>query len=76
VWQRPGFDDRTRRLLALTALAALGRWDEFRMHIRAGLEHELEPCDLEETLFQLAIYAGIPAANSGFQIAAEIMERA
>jgi 3-oxoadipate enol-lactonase/4-carboxymuconolactone decarboxylase len=71
VWQRPGLDDRTRRLLALTALGAAGRWDEFRMHVRSGLAHELEPCDLEETLLQLALYAGVPAANAGFHIASE-----
>jgi 3-oxoadipate enol-lactonase/4-carboxymuconolactone decarboxylase len=71
VWQRPGLDDRTRRLLALTATAALGRWEEFRMHVRAGLAGGLEPCDLEETLLQLGVYAGLPAANTGFQIAAE-----
>ena len=71
VWSRPGLDDRTRRLLALTATAALGRWEEFRMHIRTGLAGGLESCDLEETLLQLAIYAGVPAANTGFQIARE-----
>ncbi len=71
VWQRPGLDDRTRRLLTLTAAAALGRWEEFRLHVRTGLERELEPCDLEEALLQLAVYAGVPAANTGFQIAAE-----
>jgi 3-oxoadipate enol-lactonase/4-carboxymuconolactone decarboxylase len=73
VWQRPGLDDRTRRLLALTATAALGRWEEFRMHVRTGLAAGLEPCDLEETLLQLAVYAGLPAANTGFQVAAEEM---
>ena len=71
VWQRPGLDDRTRRLLVLTAAAALGRWEEFRLHVRTGLERELEPCDLEEALLQLAVYAGVPAANTAFQIAAE-----
>jgi len=71
VWQRPGLDDRTRRLLVLTAAAALGRWEEFRLHVRTGLERELEPCDLEEALLQLAVYAGAPAANTAFQIAAE-----
>ena len=71
VWQRPGLDDRTRRLLVLTATAALGRWEEFRMHVRASLEHELEPCDLEETLLQTAVYAGLPAANTGFHIVSE-----
>ena len=71
IWQRPGLDDRTRRLLVLTATAALGRWEEFRLHLRTGLAHELEPCDLEEVLMQLAIYAGVPAANHGFHIASE-----
>jgi 3-oxoadipate enol-lactonase/4-carboxymuconolactone decarboxylase len=71
VWQRPGLDDRTRRLLVLTAAASLGRWEEFRLHVRAGLAHGLEPCDIEEALLQAAVYAGVPAANTGFQIAAE-----
>lgn len=75
VWQRPGLDDRTRRLLALAATGALGRWEEFRMHVRSGLAGGLEPCDLEETLLQLAVYAGMPAANTGFQIAQEEITR-
>ena len=75
VWQRPGLDDRTRRLLVLTATAALGRWEEFRMHIRTALAAGIEPCDLQETLLQLAVYAGLPAANTGFAIAAEEMTK-
>lgn len=71
IWQRPGLDDRARRLLVLAVTAALGRWEEFRLHVRTGLQHELESCDLEEVLLQVAIYAGVPAANTGFQIAAE-----
>jgi 3-oxoadipate enol-lactonase/4-carboxymuconolactone decarboxylase len=74
VWARPGLDLRTRRLLALALTAAQGRWQEFRMHVRAGLARELEPCDLEETLLETAIYAGVPAANGGFQIALEELE--
>jgi len=71
IWTRPGLDWRTRRLLVLVLMAALGRWEEFRMHVRAGLARELEPCDLKEALLQTAIYAGLPAANTGFQIAEE-----
>jgi alkylhydroperoxidase/carboxymuconolactone decarboxylase family protein YurZ len=71
VWTRPGLDPRTRRLLVLATTAALGRWEEFRLHLRAGLAHELELSDLREVLLQSAIYAGVPAANTGFHLAAE-----
>jgi 3-oxoadipate enol-lactonase/4-carboxymuconolactone decarboxylase len=73
IWTRPGLDHRTRRLLVLTTTAALGRWEEFRLHVRTGLAHELEPCDLQELLLQVAVYAGVPAANAAFHIAAEIL---
>lgn len=75
IWTRPGLDRRTRRLLVLAMMAALGRSEEFRMHVAAGLMHELEPCDLKEILLQAAIYAGVPAANTGFHIANEEMEK-
>lgn len=71
VWARPGLDDRVRRLLVLVITAAMGRWEEFRLHVRTGLAHELEVADLREVLLQAAIYAGVPAANTGFRIAAE-----
>jgi 3-oxoadipate enol-lactonase/4-carboxymuconolactone decarboxylase len=75
IWTRPGLDVRTRRLLVLTTTAALGRWEEFRLHLRTGLAAELEPCDVEEALLQIAVYAGVPAANTAFQMAREEMER-
>src|SRR6185295_12615123 len=70
IWTRPGLDVRTRRLLVLAITAAMGRWEEFRLHVRTGLPRELEWCDLEEVLLQTAIYAGVPAANTGFHMAA------
>ena len=73
IWTRPGLDRRTRRLLVLTTTAALGRWEEFRLHLKTGLAHELEPTDVEEMLLQLAVYAGIPAANTAFKIAEEYL---
>ena len=75
IWARPGLDRRTRRLLVLAMMASLGRWEEFRLHVRAGLAHELEPCDLKEVLLQTAIYAGVPAANTGFHIAGEEIDK-
>jgi 3-oxoadipate enol-lactonase/4-carboxymuconolactone decarboxylase len=71
VWSRPGLDVRSRRLLAIAMTAALGRWEEFRLHVRTGLVAELEWCDVEEVLLHTAIYAGVPAANAGFRAAAE-----
>jgi len=71
VWARPGLDPRIRRLLVVAITAALGRWEEFRLHVRAGLAHGLEPSDLKEALLQVAIYAGVPAANTAFHIASE-----
>ena len=75
IWTRPGMDLRTRRLLALGMTAALGRWEEFRMHVRTGLPAELEWCDVEEVLLQAAIYAGVPIANSGLHYAADERDR-
>ena len=71
VWARPGLDRRTRRLLVLATTAAMGRWEEFRLHVRTGLQHELEASDLKEVLLQTALYAGVPAANTAFAIANE-----
>jgi 3-oxoadipate enol-lactonase/4-carboxymuconolactone decarboxylase len=75
VWNRPGLDHRTRRLLVLAITAAMGRWEEFRLHLRAALSHGMEPIDFKEALLQAAIYAGAPAANTGFHIATEEMEK-
>jgi 3-oxoadipate enol-lactonase/4-carboxymuconolactone decarboxylase len=75
IWTRPGLDHRTRRLIVLVITASLGRWEEFRLHLRAGLARELEWTDVEEVLLQTAVYAGIPAANTAFQIAAEERSR-
>ena len=71
IWTRPGLDRRTRRLLVLVMMAALGRWEEFRLHVSTGLAHGLEICDIKESILQTAIYAGVPAANTAFHIAQE-----
>ena len=77
VWTRPGLDHPTRRLLTLSMLIALNRSDEFRMHVRAALEHGLDPELIKEVILQSAVYCGVPAANTAFHIAAEVLaERA
>lgn len=75
IWSRPGLDDRTRRLLVLAITASLGRWEEFRLHVRAGLTRGgFTRDDLKEVLMQTAIYAGVPAGNTAFAEAAAVMK--
>jgi 4-carboxymuconolactone decarboxylase len=73
IWTRPGLDERSRRILVLGTLIALGRFDEFRMHARAAIDHGgFTPDDLKEIVLQQAIYCGVPAANSAFEILREV----
>jgi 3-oxoadipate enol-lactonase len=77
VWGRPGLDWKSRRLMVLAITSALGRWDEFEIHLRGALTpgnaHTLTPEEVREALFQVAIYAGVPAANTGFSRALGIL---
>ena len=72
IWTRPQLDDRTRRLLVVAMMVALGRDEELALHLRAGLERGLGLSDVVETLLQCAIYCGVPAANAAFRIAKPI----
>src|SRR3954471_25077798 len=75
IWTRPGLDMRTRRILVLGTLIALGRFDEFRMHARAALnEGGFSANDLKEIVLQQAIYCGVPAANTAFHALTELLE--
>jgi 4-carboxymuconolactone decarboxylase len=74
IWTRPGLDRRTRSAITLTALIALGHFEELRMHLRAALRNGLEENEIKEVLLQSAIYCGVPAANHAFAVAQEVLE--
>jgi 4-carboxymuconolactone decarboxylase len=72
-WTRPGLDPRSRSLVTIGVLAGQGRLGELGNHIDAGLTNGLTLEELEEVLMQIAVYAGLPAAWSGFRCAQEIL---
>ena len=74
VWTRPGLDRRTRSCITLAVLTALGREGELAMHVRAAVRNGLSPEEIAEVLLHTGIYAGVPAANSAFQIAERELE--
>ncbi len=73
VWQRPGLARRERSLLTLGITASLGHWDEFALHVRAAVTNGLSDADIAEVLQHAAVYAGVPAANHAFKVAAPIL---
>ena len=72
VWSRAGLDKRTRSLLTIALLAALGHHEELAMHIRATRNTGASEADVKEVLLQVAIYAGVPSANSAIAIAKKV----
>jgi 4-carboxymuconolactone decarboxylase len=74
VWTRPGLDRRSRSLITLTALVARGHHEELALHVRAALTNGLTVDEIKETLLQTAIYCGVPAANTAFRIAQDVLE--
>src|SRR5689334_16316660 len=75
IWTRPHFDDRTRRILVIGTLMALGKWEEFEMHVRAALgEGGFTPDDIKEIILQQTIYCGAPAGNAAFRLANQIVQ--
>ena len=74
VWTRPGLEKKTRSLLNLAMLAALNRESEFKLHVKGALNNGVTSEDIKEVLFQVSIYAGVPAALSAFQWAQDVMD--
>jgi 3-oxoadipate enol-lactonase/4-carboxymuconolactone decarboxylase len=73
IWTRPGLDRRSRSMITLTALVALGHQEELAMHVRAARTNGLTDDEIKEVLLQSAIYCGVPAANTAFRIAQRVL---
>jgi 4-carboxymuconolactone decarboxylase len=73
IWTRPGIDRRTRSMLTLAMLVALGREEELAMHVRAARRIGVTPEEIREVFLHSAIYCGVPAANGAFKIAQEVL---
>ncbi|ANN78380.1 3-oxoadipate enol-lactonase [Bordetella flabilis] len=75
IWTSSRIDDATRRLVVMTITAALGRWEELELHVGAALRAGTESGLIEEALFMVSVYAGVPAANTGFAIAGRLLKQ-
>ncbi|MGI5193761.1 4-carboxymuconolactone decarboxylase [Streptomyces sp. CA-288835] len=73
VWDRPGLDRRSRSCVTLTALVAGGHLEELAFHTRAALRNGLTPAEIKEVLLHAAVYCGVPAANSAFKVAQQVI---
>ncbi|MFH8251158.1 4-carboxymuconolactone decarboxylase [Microbacterium sp. B2969] len=73
VWSRPGLDRRSRSIAVLTSLIAHGHHEELAMHLRAAVRNGLTVGEIREIILQSAVYSGVPAANTAFRIASEVL---
>lgn len=74
IWTRPGLDERTRRVLVIGTMIALGRWEEFKLHVRAAVvQGGFSEQDVKEIILQQAVYCGVPAANHAIAVASEVL---
>jgi 4-carboxymuconolactone decarboxylase len=74
VWNRPGLSRPERSMITLAMLATLGRDEELAMHVRAARRNGLTQAQIAEVLLQVAVYAGVPAANRAFAVARAVLE--
>ncbi len=73
VWQRDGLDLKTRSLLTVAMLAALGRQQELKGHVRGALNNGATPEELRELFLHATVYCGFPLAIDGFRSACEVI---
>ena len=75
IWNRPAIPHKVRRMIVIAQMVALGRWEEFSLHVGAALRSgDLTPDDVKEVLLQSTIYCGVPAANHAFREARAVIE--
>lgn len=74
VWQREGLDRKTRSLITVAMLTALGKQHELKGHVRGALNNGATAKEIQEVLLHAAVYCGIPAAVEAFRTAAEVVE--
>jgi 4-carboxymuconolactone decarboxylase len=69
IWSRPGLSRAERSMVTLAVLAAMREEHELAMHVKAALRNGLKAKQIQEVLLQVAVYAGVPAANRAFAVA-------
>ncbi|ORY61683.1 4-carboxymuconolactone decarboxylase [Pseudomassariella vexata] len=74
IWGRPGLDRHTRSLLNLAMLLALGKSTELGVHVKGALNNGCSEIEIQETLLQASIYAGLPAGLEGFRVAQRVLD--
>jgi len=73
IWARPGLDRRTRSCITVAMTVALNRLEELALHLRGALRNGVTVDELREILLQTAVYCGVPAANTAFRVAKEVL---
>lgn len=74
VWQRPGLDLKTRSIITVALLTAMGKQHELKGHVRGALNNGVTPEELQEILLHAAVYCGVPTAVEAFRTAAEVVD--
>ena len=74
VWQRPGLDLKTRSLITVAMLTALGKQHELKGHVRGALNNGATVEEIQEVLLHASIYCGVPSAVEAFRSAAEVVD--
>ncbi len=74
VWQREGLDRRTRSLITVAMLTALGKQHELKGHVRGALTNGATVAEIQEVLLHASIYCGVPTAVEAFRSAAEVID--